>query len=285
MSFNREAIMIKDVLVNLSVNGKPDPAMGYAISVATTFSAHLSAVVYDYELMVPGVVFDGGFAAGLIDAQRQESEQAAIHAGSRFEERSRLAGLAADIRKVAVTVGEAAEHLQGAARVFDLSIIGQPEPDEGSAFDLLVEAALFGSGRPIIVVPYIHKGGLTLDRVTVCWDGGRAAARAIADAAPFLKKSKVVELLMVETEQSKSNEMPGADMAQHLARHGLQVELNRITSPDIDVADAILSHVTDNSSDLLVMGAYGHSRLREFVLGGVTRSVLKQMTLPALMSH
>jgi nucleotide-binding universal stress UspA family protein len=281
--------MIKDVLVNLSVTGDADPAMDYAISVAGAFGAHLSTLVYEYELFIPGMVVSGGEVAALIHAQRRTSEQATVRAHARFETQSRLAGLATDSRKVKATMPDAADHMGAAARVFDLAIIGQPRSDDSAPIELVAElvaeAVLFSSGRPVIVVPYIQKGGLKLNHVTVCWDGSRAAARAIADALPFLKMSKVTELLIVDTKQNKDNELVGADMAQHLARHGVQVEIKRVPSPNVDVANAILSHVADTSSDLLVMGGYGHSRLREFVLGGVTRSVLKEMTLPTFMSH
>jgi nucleotide-binding universal stress UspA family protein len=135
------------------------------------------------------------------------------------------------------------------------------------------------------MVPYIHKGPLTLDRVMICWDGGRAATRAVADSLPLLKKAKNVEVVIVSNGRAKSDEVPGADLGQHLARHGLTVEVKRITSPDIDVASTILSYAADSSADLIVMGGYGHSRLREFVLGGATRGILESMTVPVLMSH
>ncbi len=119
----------------------------------------------------------------------------------------------------------------------------------------------------------------------VCWDGSRPAARAIADAMPFLEKAKRVELVIVTNEPGKKDEIEGADMGQHLARHGLKVEVKRINSGGIDVADALLSHAADSGADFIVMGGYGHSRLREFVLGGVTHSMLRTMTVPVLLSH
>jgi len=144
---------------------------------------------------------------------------------------------------------------------------------------------LFESGRPVIFVPYIQKGGLKTDRIMVCWDGGRAASRAVADAMPFLKKAKQVEIVIISDKPAKDNEVPGADLGQHLARHGLKVDIKRITSPDNDVPSTILSHAADSSADMIVMGGYGHSRLREFVLGGATRGLLESMTVPVLMSH
>jgi nucleotide-binding universal stress UspA family protein len=119
----------------------------------------------------------------------------------------------------------------------------------------------------------------------LCWDGSRSAARAAADAMPFILRAKAVEMVIVASEPPKSDELPGADMAHHLARHGAKVELKRIVTAKTDVASTILSHAADNSADLLVMGGYGHSRLREFILGGVTRGILGSMTIPTLLSH
>ena len=118
------------------------------------------------------------------------------------------------------------------------------------------------------------------------WDGSRAAARAIADAMPLLERAKIIEVvIIVADERDKQYEIEGVDMGQHLARHGLKVDVKRIDYGNLDVADALLSHAADYDADFIVMGGYGHSRLREFVLGGVTRSILRTMTAPVLMSH
>jgi nucleotide-binding universal stress UspA family protein len=102
---------------------------------------------------------------------------------------------------------------------------------------------------------------------------------------PFLRKAKQIEIVIIGSKAGKDNEIAGADLGQHLARHGLKVDVKRITSPDIDVASTILSYAADSSADMIVMGGYGHSRLREFVLGGATRGILESMTVPVLMSH
>jgi nucleotide-binding universal stress UspA family protein len=149
----------------------------------------------------------------------------------------------------------------------------------------MAEALLFESGRPVIMVPYIQTQPLKLDRVMVCWDGGRAAARAIADSLPLLQKAKQVDIVIVAGKRDDNKEIPGADLGQHLARHGLKVDVKRLASPDIDINSTLLSYAADSSTDMIVMGGYGHSRLREFVLGGVTRAILSSMTVPVLMSH
>ena len=170
------------------------------------------------------------------------------------------------------------------ARRFDISVVGQAQREQGATDELIIEGALFESGRPVIVVPYIQKSGLTLERVLVCWDGGRTAARAVADAMPFLTRAKAVDLVIV-AEERKNDEVTGVRMSEHLARHGAKVSVKRIAKGDLSVQDAILSYAADSSADFMVMGGYGHSRLREFILGGVTRSILNSMTVPVLMSH
>jgi nucleotide-binding universal stress UspA family protein len=162
--------------------------------------------------------------------------------------------------------------------------VAQARPEDDLAESLTIEAALFGSGRPVLVVPYIQSSGLKLDRVMVCWDGGRNAARAVGDALPLLKRAGRIDVVTVE-ERERRNELRGAEIAEHLARHKLNVELKPIVAPDTEVADILLSEAADNGTDLIVMGAYGHSRLREFILGGATRGMLGAMTVPVLMSH
>jgi nucleotide-binding universal stress UspA family protein len=181
-----------------------------------------------------------------------------------------------------VNAGERFGHL---ARRFDLAVVGQTEPD-GSAHEAIIsENALFESGRPVIVVPYVHKALFKLDHVMVCWDGSRPAARAIADAMPLLEQAGTIEVVIIANERGKQDEIEGADIGQHLARHGIKVEVNRITRAHLDVASVLLSHSADSDANFIVMGGYGHSRLREFVLGGVTRTIMHSMPVPVLMSH
>jgi nucleotide-binding universal stress UspA family protein len=171
------------------------------------------------------------------------------------------------------------------ARRFDIAVVGQAEPNTVAPEELIAEGALFGSGRPVLVVPYIQKGGLVLDRVMIAWDGSRNAARAVADAMPLLGKAKQIDVVIVANDKGKGDEIPGADIAQHLARHDLKVDLKRVVATETDVASTLLSHAADTSVDFIVMGGYGHSRLREFILGGATNGMLSSMTVPTLMSH
>jgi nucleotide-binding universal stress UspA family protein len=276
--------MIKDIVVNLPVFASRDAVSDFAISIGDAFSAHVAAIAFSYEPVIPASVM-GGIPSDLIEAQRRENEANAKAAMERFDQAAKRAGVSAESRSLSSSVAGAADLFSQIARRFDISVIGQSERDRGLPEELIIEGALFGSGRPLIVVPYIQKKGLTLERVTVCWDGSRAAARAIADSVPFLERAKSIDVLIVASEASKSGDVPGADMGHHLARHNLKVDVKRITAPDIDVPSAILSYAADNGTDMLVMGGYGHSRLREFILGGATRGILSSMTVPVLMSH
>jgi nucleotide-binding universal stress UspA family protein len=185
----------------------------------------------------------------------------------------------------AASVAGAGDRFGSIGRRFDLLVVGQAEPAKVQPEELIAEGGLFTSGRPIVIVPYINKSPLKLDRVMVAWDASRNAARAIADAMPFLERAKAIDVVIVASDRVKSDEIPGADIGQHLARHGLNVEVKRIVATETDVASTILSHAADTGADFLVMGGYGHSRLREFILGGATRGILSSMTIPALMSH
>jgi nucleotide-binding universal stress UspA family protein len=245
----------------------------------------VAGIAFIYEPIIPVMIDMYGIPPDVIESQRVENERAARAAVARLDEASRSAGIAAEAHMLDAAVATAPGVFARLARRFDLSILGQPEPEQPALDRLIVEAALFDSGRPMLVVPYIQRNGLKLDRILLCWDGSRSAARAAADALPFLRRAKLVEVVTVASEPAKSDEMPGADIAQHLARHGVKVELKRIVTAETDVASTILSHAADSSADFLVMGGYGHSRLREFVLGGMTREILASMTVPTLMSH
>ncbi len=276
--------MIKDILVNLSAYAKRDAAVDYAASLAAMFEAHLSGVAFAYEPVVAASAM-GGAPIDFIDAQRAENRRICETAAKAFNEAASRAGAAAESHVFALGVAAAADQFGQMARRHDLSVLMQAGGDDDSAGgDMIIEAALFQSGRPILIVPYIQKGGLTLDRVMVCWDGGRTAARAIGDAMPILRKAKSVSLVMATGEEGKRDVVPGADMAHHLARHGVNVEVQRIVVEG-NVHGALLSHAADISADFMVMGGFGHSRLREFILGGVTRAMLRSMAVPCLMSH
>ena len=275
--------MIKDIVVNLGL-GAQDPAGDFAVSVADTFKAHVLGVAFAYEPIIPGTVM-GGIPPEIIESQIAESNKKARTATARFEQAAKRAGVSAESLIMTTSISGAADQLGRLGRRFDLVVVGQAGREKSLPDEVVDEGVLFESGRPVIFVPYIQKAGLKLDRVMVCWDGSRPAARAIYDAMPLLERSGRVEVVVVANEPGKQAEIAGVDMGRHLARHGLNVLVQRIFRGDIDVADVLLSHAVDSGTDFIVMGGYGHSRLREFVLGGVTASILHSMTTPVLMSH
>jgi nucleotide-binding universal stress UspA family protein len=277
--------MMKDIVVNLSVGKSRDVATHFAVSVAAQLDAHLTGIAFLYEPLLPVMVDMYGVPPGIMESQRIENEKTANAAVEKLNEAARVTAISAEASVLDASVADAPAMLARIARRFDLSVIAQPEPDEPMLGRLFVEAALFESGRPVLIVPYIQTAGLKLDRVMVCWDGSRSAARAVGDAMPFLVQAKATEIVMVTGEPAKSDDLPGADIARHLARHGAKVEVKQIASTQIDVANTVLSHAADASVDFLVMGGYGHSRMREFMLGGVTRGILASMTVPTMMSH
>ncbi len=275
--------MLKDIVVNLSGRAAQDFAADYATSIAATFGAHVAGIAFLYEPVIPDGTL-GGIPVDLIELQREENSKAANAAVGRFEAATKTAGVSAETRVLDATLGGAAALFGQIARRFDVAVVGQAQREHGASEELMIEGALFESGRPVVVVPYIQKQGLTLDRVLACWDGGRMSARAIADAMPFLERAKAVDIVIV-TEERKNDEITGANMTEHLARHGVTANVKRIARGDLAIADVILDYAADSGADFMVMGGYGHSRLREFILGGVTRGILGSMTVPVLMSH
>jgi nucleotide-binding universal stress UspA family protein len=276
--------MIKDLVVNLTGGQPQDFAADYAISVAAAFGAHVAGVGFIFEPVIPGSML-GGIPTDLIEVQREENSKAAKEAIARFEAAAKAANVPAETRMVDASVAGASDLFGRIARRFDIAVVGQARREQGASEELLIEGALFGSGRPVVIVPFVQKQGLKLDHVIICWDGSRPAARAIADSMPFLQRAKAIEIVVVTGERDKSGEITGTNMRRHLARHGITVEIKHITGAGADVPNTILSHAADSGTDFMVLGGYGHSRLREFILGGVTRSIMRSMTVPVLMSH
>lgn len=276
--------MVKDLVVNLSAGGAQEPAADFAISIAKAFNATVSGVAFVYEPVIPATIM-GGIPTEIIESQRSESMKWAQASVDLFAKTAAAAGVKAETRMVDASLAGASDLFGQIARRFDLAVVGQAEKKSTTPADLIIEGALFESGRPVVVVPYIQKKPLQLDHIAICWDGSRQAARAVADAMPFLERAKKVEIVVVFGEPGKAYQTRGAVMSEHLTRHGVPVEVKRITAANMDVQSAILSYVAESSTDFLVMGGYGHSRLREWILGGVTRSMLASMTIPVLMAH
>jgi nucleotide-binding universal stress UspA family protein len=166
----------------------------------------------------------------------------------------------------------------------DLTIVAQHEPSGGDGrFADLAEDVLVSSGRPLLMVPYIGAVDGIGERVIVAWNASREAARAVADAMPILDGAREVEVFIAS--DNDIGDLPGADIAAHLARHGIDVTVYETPANNVSIGDALLNRASETGADMIVMGGYGRSRFREFVLGGVTRHMLQHMTVPVLMSH
>jgi len=273
--------MIKDAVVSLPTDKSRGPLIEFAVSVATAFNAHLTGAAFSFDPPVGALSFP--VVPTVIDAWIAEIRAAADRAKADFDRKVGQTGLSSDSLVISGSEFDAADAFARLARSCDLSIIAQPRPDEDFVDRFVVDSALFRSGRPVLLMPYIHAGPFKADRILVCWDGSQNAARAVGDAAPFLKRARNVEVITIRHGETRT-EIAGADIAQHLARHGLKVELKTIVT-DTDVANTVLSHVADNGIDLIVMGGYGHSQFRELILGGATQGILDAMTVPTLMAH
>ncbi|WP_436642800.1 universal stress protein [Microbaculum sp. FT89] len=279
----------KDILVHLDSeagSGAGARRQAFAISLAATHDAHLTGLIFALEPTIPPMIM-GEVPGSLLESQRTRALEAAQASADTFTEAANRAGIKSEVRIVNCTEAAAGPTLAMHGRTSDLILVGQPEPDDVLAIrELLVEAALFESGRATLVVPYIGPNEAKLDRVMVAWDGRRQASRAANEAMPVLKTAEAVSVVIVgDSVPSAHGGEPGADLALHLARHGLSVDVKRIGSAGIDVGNALLSHAADSEADLLVMGGYGHSRFREFMFGGTTNSILESMTIPVLMAH
>lgn len=212
----------------------------------------------------------------------EESNRARL-AGARaiFERETRSAGLSAEFIE---RVDEPVDTFATALRYADLAVVGQREED--SADTDLPESVAISSGRPVIVVPHIGYRKPIGGNVLLAWNASAQAAHAATSALPLLAKANKVTLLVIDGEGDRAHgDEPGADAARWLARHGVKVEVHREASGGVDAGNIILSRVLDFDIDLIVMGVFGHSRFREFVLGGASSTLLSSMTVPVLMAH
>ena len=276
--------MIRDILVNLAQGVETDRACDFAASLASNFGAHLTGLSVAYEIDVPPF-YMGALPTDFIDAQVLENQAAADKASARFTTAATAAGVAHEVRSLSASLGVAANSFAEMARLFDLTVVAQPDPDRPGPEEVIAETVLMESGRAVLIVPYVQVKPFSAERAVVAWDGSRPAARALAEALPLLHRTKEVEVFRVVSNRDEED-TAGADVVRHLARHGLNAKVRKlpVTSGE-PIAAAILNEVADQGADFVVMGGYGHSRIRELVLGGVTREILATMTVPVLMAH
>ena len=277
----------RNVLVHID-DTKPCAArIEAAVALAAAHEARLTGLYVIGEATMPTSLLGLLPTAALEDYRRGLRDKAEETAG-RFRKRVERAGLSVDCRIDEADKEELAAVVAVHARYCDLAILGQPDPDDPPPGGRgLPDHVILTCGRPVLMVPYIGAGATLGTRVMVAWDAGREAARAVNDALPMLERAKNVLVLLINPASTPTGhgEVPGADISLHLARHNVKVETRPLEASDIGIADLLLSQLADENVDLLVMGAYGHSRAREFVLGGVTREILRSMTVPVLMSH
>ncbi len=276
----------KTVLVHVDQSRQAPMRVGVAADIARAQSAHLvgaamtgiSRYVFDSGAFNPN---DPTFSHHLEHLRRYASE--GLH---KFEAVARATGV--DEIEARVVDDDAAGGMALQARYADLTVIGQFDPSESvpGLMSNFPEHVILHSGRPVLVVPYAGSFSGKFRKAVIAWDGGMAASRAIAGALPLLAAADAVDILIFNPEQDAEahGEQPGADLALFLARHGVKANVHAHRS-DIDTGNALLSVAADLDAELLVMGAYGHARFREVVLGGVTRTVLASMTVPVLMAH
>lgn len=281
----------KDILVALDGLKQTQHRIELAATLADRFGAHLvglhAALAVAQER--PRGYFDY-FDRSLLEplyvdfAERMHAE--AEWTRGIFDDVARRRGISAEWRLASGYPSQTAA-LHG--RYADLIVLGQPDPDDTQAALLrpLPEEVAMAAGRPILVIPYAGEWREVGARALIGWDGSREATRAVSDAMPLLEAATAVTVLAVDPGSAPAGhgEMPGADIGLHLARHGVTATVETTVSSGIGAGNVLLSRASDLEADLLVMGAYGHSRVRELLLGGATRTVIESMTLPVLMSH
>jgi len=276
--------VLKHVLVHIPSEQRVRPVIEAAVFFAARQNAILNAISVGYETAIVGFAMEGGTAiAAAYDIERERAQVRAAAACELFEAEARLAGVTSHYQAVTAMPSEAGELMAAAARMHDLTIVPQPDFNKDSHDNATALDIMMSSGGPTLFVPYTHQGPLLMSRIGIAWDGGRLAARAVRDAMPLLAGAASIHILSIN-EQSAATASAAA-LSLHLNQHGLQTRIERGSADSNAVQPALLSIAADCGLDLLVMGGYGHSRLQERILGGVTRSMLQAMTVPTLMSH
>jgi nucleotide-binding universal stress UspA family protein len=277
----------KTIVVHCDAGPKLAQRLELAVDLAQRHRAHLVGVYVQTPFVAP--VFSDGVVRVdvLLDAYRTAAAAAHDQAEVAFTKAVKGSELSTEWRRVE---GYPEDELTIQGRYADLVIVGQTDPDELSQFQMppdLPEVTAISSGRPTLIVPHIGVRSKVGKSVMLCWNASRESAHAATEALPFMVSAERVTVLIVDprTSASEHGPAPGADVAGWLARHGVKVTVRRDAAADADVGSVILSRASDYEIDLIVMGLYGHSRVREVILGGASRTLLKSMTVPVLMAH
>jgi nucleotide-binding universal stress UspA family protein len=273
----------KDILVHLDDTPQAAHRLDLALELAARHQAHLTALIIRGQTDLP-VAMAGEFGAELGAMLAKADEEAAARVKAVVESRKPAAGVTLECRDVTGPMGRvAALH----ARYADLAIVGQTDPGRRDIAHLSAGELVMAVGRPVLVVPHAGQVAALPQRVLVAWNGSREATRAIHDALPLLVAASHVQVIAINPHHGFGGhgDLPGADLCRHLSRHGVTAVAEQVSTDELQVGAMLLSRAADEDADLLVMGAYGHSRLAEMVLGGATRHLLDHMTLPVLFSH
>lgn len=276
----------RTILLHLDDGPGVDRRTDAAIQLAAAHDAHLVALYAPTPLYLQWSP-EGGMRQEIEARRKAEDEAMAKAALERFEDAAAKAGLAR--REARPARGEPRDLLGLHGRYADLIVMGQADPKGSNARESasIVEDVILSCGRPVLVVPYIGLLQPVGRRILVAWDASREAARAVSDALPMLERAASVLVVTVDAKPSETGhgQLPGADLALYLARHGIKVEAAHVGSSGIGVGDVLLNQASDRDADMIVMGCYGHARLRELVLGGATRTMLRTTPVPVLMAH
>lgn len=276
---------LKDLLVHIDQGPHADARLDAAIALAGNHDAHLIGVHAIAHPRIPNYI-RMQIGDDVLKAQQAFAAEAAARTEAMFKERVERAGVLGEWRAIE---GEPLPALTLHGRYVDLAIVGQRDPSGEDASDdpTVPDQLILSLGRPVLVVPYSGSFAQIGKTVLVAWDASRLATRAVNDALPLLVAAKRVCVLAVNPHGGEDGhgQIPSADICLHLARHGVKAEAEHLYADDIDVGDVLLDRVADIGADLIVSGAYGHARWRELVLGGVTRHLLRHMTVPVLMAH
>jgi nucleotide-binding universal stress UspA family protein len=275
----------KTILVHCDAGAKVSQRLAVAAELAQRHGARLIGSYVQEPFDTP-IFFDGMMPLDdMITYFEQTAKANQAVAAAAFDKAVKGLHLSTEWR---LQNGYIYDELAVQARYADLLVVGQADAEDTSTTPPdLPEAVALATGRPTLVVPHIGVSAKPGQTVMLCWNASRESARAASDALPFLKEARKVIVLVVDPKSSTSGhgEEPGADAAAWLARHGVDVTVQRDVAADADVGSVILSRAADHGAGLIVMGIYGRSRLRELVLGGASRTLLASMTVPVLMAH
>ncbi len=275
---------LKDILVHVDVTESSAERLNTAINLAKANGARLTGIYVKTKPYIPGYA-EAQIAAEVVQEQAKKEDEAAKEAGEKFQAAVGSNDLETGWR---VLDGEVTNIIAEQARFYDLVVVGQCDPDSKIFMGDcdMPDRLITESGRPALVIPYVGKYGTIGKHILVAWDGSPVAARAVHDAMSLLEMAEKVTVMVInpEDDNDEKPEFPAADIADHLERHGINVETDSVKT-DIKTADMLLSRASDLGADMIVMGAYGHARWAELMMGGVTEHILSHMTVPVLMSH